>query len=290
MSKLVIGCGYLGRRVASRWVEAGHKVRALTRSAARTEELADLGIEPVRGDVTQPETLHGLPPSDSVLYAVALDRSSHQSRREVLVEGLARTLDALMGKVQRFLFISTTSVYGQTDGSRVDETSSCHPTRENGRMALEAEHVVRRHFSAERGGPAANIVRLAGLYGPGRLLRRIEAVQSGEVVSGNPEAWLNLIHVDDAAEAVIACERQWRSGETWLACDDRPIHRREYYELLSRLLHGPPPTFDGGSVVDARTEGLNKRCSNAKLRRELGWSPRYPTCEEGLRQALGLVK
>jgi len=173
LRKLVIGCGYLGQRVARRWLAQGDSVVALTRSEARARSFHESGIEPVIGDVTDPATLAGLPEVDTLLYAVGLDRGSGQSQREVSVGGLENVLGRMAGRVRRILYISSTSVYGQNDGEWVDETSECRPESENGKVCLDAEDLLRDRV------PDANILRLAGIYGPGRLVARIEALRAG---------------------------------------------------------------------------------------------------------------
>ncbi len=178
MAKLVIGCGYLGQRLAAKWAEAGETVWALTRSAERAEEFQSRGWQPVVGDVTQPsvqETLQNLPEVDTVLYAVGYDRGSGLSQREVYVDGLKNVLEMIAPRVRRFLYISSTSVYGQDQGEWIDETSPCEPTRPNGQICRDAEQLVEQYFPPEKADSerSANILRLAGIYGPGRLLRRL---------------------------------------------------------------------------------------------------------------------
>ena len=90
---LIVGCGYLGRRVARRWLAAGRRVAALTRGNA--DALAALGIEPIIGDVLDPDSLCHLPDAGTVLYAVGLDRTAGRSMRDVYVSGLANVLDRL---------------------------------------------------------------------------------------------------------------------------------------------------------------------------------------------------
>src|SRR5262249_12394551 len=117
---LVIGCGYLGRRVAVAWRDQGRTVYALTRS--RADELAATGLSPIVADVTDPASLSHLPKVDTVLYAVGRDRSSGQSMHSVYVTGLTNVLAALPPPA-KFLYVSSSSVYGQTGGEWVTEDS-----------------------------------------------------------------------------------------------------------------------------------------------------------------------
>ena len=305
MSALVIGCGYLGLRVADAWVSAGRRVFALTRN--RAEVLRAHGVEPVIGDVLDPDSLKGLPPTDTVLYAVGLDRSAGKSMREVYVTGLGNVLQALTPRpplprpgegekdnhppvspspppsprgawergpggegLPRFLYISSTSVYGQTDGSWIDETSPTEPLDESGRVVLEAEQTLRRFR------PDAVILRFAGIYGPDRVLRKASLLK-GEPVPGDPERFLNLIHVDDGVRAVLAAEERAEPGETYLIADDHPPTRREFFTRTAEVIGAPPVRFDGGGAGEA-----NRRVGNAKAKQRLGFRPQYPNFREGL--------
>ena len=287
MRQLVIGCGYLGQRVAQRWQAEGHDVLVLTRSASRAESFRRQGWQPIIGDVLDPQVLAELPPVDVALWAVGLDRSSGRSQREVYIEGLQNVLKNIANRVRRFLYVSSTSVYGQDDGSVVDETSPTQPTAENGQVCLAAEQVVWDFFPIDSSATSPNftgacIVRLAGIYGPGRLIARAETLRARTPLTGNPEAWLNLIHVDDAATAALACAERGIGGQTYLICDDRPLSRREFYSAVSRLVQAPEPVFAEPSV----SSSLNKRCSNVKLRKELRVELQFPTIDVGLPHAL----
>ncbi len=299
MRHLIIGCGYLGRRVAQRWRAAGDHVLAVTRTAERSLELAKLGLFTIGGDVTDRRSLdclHELARSrllnpsgetlfDTVLHAVGYDRTAAASKREVYVAGLSNVLDAVRDCCRRVIHISSTSVYAQQDGELVDETSECVATEESGCICRDAEQLV-RDFAAARSLPVCNILRLSGIYGPGRLLSRVEAIQAGASMPGPRDSWLNLIHVDDAAAAVLACAERGRPGETYLVSDDRPVLRHEYYERLAELLSAPAPTFDEAAVA-RHTRGRGKRCVNQKLRDDLQVELQYPSIDAGLRQALG---
>jgi nucleoside-diphosphate-sugar epimerase len=236
--------------------------------------LRSFGIEPVLGDILEPASLAGLPLVESVLYAVGYDRHGGRSKRDVYVAGVENVLHAIVGKARRLIYVSSTSVYGQDDGSVIDEASETNPTTESGQFIVEAEALVRR-----QGGV---LLRSAGIYGPGRLLRRVGQLRSREPIAANPDGWLNLVHVDDLARAVLAAEDRAETGTDYIVCDDRPVRRREYYGLLAELVGAPPPVFD--PAVDPRP--LGKRCSNRKLRAELGVELAYPTIAEGLPAAL----
>jgi nucleoside-diphosphate-sugar epimerase len=275
MRGLIIGCGYLGRRVAAQWRLAGHAVTALTRSPENSQTLQALGIEPILGNVLEPASLRPLPSADFVLYAVGHDKRAAPSKREVYIDGLGNVLRELAPRATRCLYVSSTSVYGQNAGEWVHETSPCHPVTQDGQICLEAEEIAR--------SKGAIVLRFSGLYGPGRLLRRIEAVRSGQPITGNPDGYLNLIHVDDGARVVSALAHHNNPAATYLVTDDKPILRRTYYERLAELVGGPPPTYETNV---AHSTAFNKRCSNARLHAELGDILRFPTFDVGLAEAI----
>ena len=279
MAKLICGCGYLGLRVAERWLEAGEQVFAVTRSSRRAEELKGRGLSPLLADVTDPATLADLPAASTLLYAVGFDRSAGKPMQEVYVGGLGNVLDAISPETQKIIYISSTSVYSQTGGVWVDEGSPCEPQRDNGQVCLSAEQTLEEH----RQGPKAITLRLAGLYGPGRIPRRA-ALLAGEAIPAPSEGYLNLIHVDDAARVVLAAEERARPPRLYLVSDGHPPSRAEYYAELARLAGGPPPRYappEPGSPAALRAES-NKRIGNRRMLEELGVELEYPTYREGL--------
>ena len=285
MKFLIFGCGYLGKRVASAWIQAGHQVFAVTRSEQNAESFRVLGIRPIIADICESESLNDLPQVDLVLNAVGFDRNSKRTHEEVTCGGLLNILAATEGRCTRFQQISSTSVYGQSEGEWVDETSPCDPNSPGGQLCVRAEQMVRERFSHQT-GCSAQILRLAGIYGPDRILSRIESLKAGLILVGRPDSWLNLIHVDDAVTAILTCERQAHSNQTYLVVDDKPILRSTYYETLAELVHAPPPVFDSSQPSPRGSGGVNKRCSNRKLHAELCWNPAYPSITTGLPQAI----
>lgn len=273
-TKLILGCGYLGRRVAAAWQAAGENVYAVTRSATRAEEFRQAGWTPIIADICDPASLAQLPDADTVLYAIGYDRSSGRSQREVAVDGLRNVLPEL--RCRRFAFISSSSVYGQSAGEWVDESSPTIPTQPGGECCLAAEQLVRETL------PKANVLRLSGIYGPQRLLSKVETLQAGEPLTGRADAWLNLIHVDDAVRAILAVDARGTIGETYLVSDDEPVRRGDYYAHLAALINAPPPTFDDSQPAKRGSGGLNKRCRNRKLRDNVGVKLQYPSYRAGL--------
>jgi nucleoside-diphosphate-sugar epimerase len=268
---LILGCGYLGRRVAARWVAAGRTVAALTRRNA--DALAAVGIRPLVGDVLDPASLRNLPRASTVLYAVGLDRAAGKTMHEVSVNGLRHVLDTIPTP-DRFVYVSSTGVYAQADGGWVDEESPAEPVEESGRVVLEAERLLRSRL------PAAVVLRFAGIYGPDRLLWR-RPILRGEPLVGDAQRWLNLVHVSDGADAVLAAEARAAPGELYHVADDVPVSRGDFFLLLARLLRATP-------AFEHRPEpgSANRRVSNRKARERLGWSPRFPSYREGLPAAV----
>ena len=190
-------------------------------------------------DVMQPSTLAQLPPAETVLYAVGYDPRGGRTRCEIYVDGLRNTLAALPGGPERIIFVSSTGVYGQDDGSWVDEDSPCRPTHDSGRALLAAEAVLHEHPLGSRGV----VLRLAGIYGPGRLPRRPDLVAVHRGLAIPAESVANLIHVDDAATVVLAAE-QPRPAAANVSRLRRPSRPAERVSFLSRgvVSHIPAAT------------------------------------------------
>jgi nucleoside-diphosphate-sugar epimerase len=260
------------------WLQRGASVLATTRRRETAAELQTLGVEPIVCDVMRPETLTSLPAVDVAAYAVALDRASGQTMRDVYVQGLENVLRHLP-QCGRFVYVGSSSVYGQTDGGWVDETSVTEPQEESGRIVLEAEQVLR----AAR--PDAIVLRFAGIYGPGRLLRK-QTILAGEPIVGDADKWLNLIHVDDGVSAVIAACERGEPGSVYNVCDDRPVRRRDFYRELARRLQANEPRFElppAGAPTPPH-ERANRRIRNARLK-ELDVVLRFPDYVAGLEHA-----
>jgi nucleoside-diphosphate-sugar epimerase len=278
--RLIIGCGYLGKRVASRWLAAGDTVYATTRSRAHADQFEAMGLHPLQGDVTAAadaaNRLPTLPTVDTVLWAVGFDRTAPASYEDVHVTGLQRLLDRLPGQ-PRFIFISSTGVWGDGSGGFVNETTPPTPAREAGRALVAAEARLQAH----RHGPGV-VLRLAGLYGPDRL-PRLADLQAGKPLPADPASWLNLIHIDDAA--AVACDVAELSAPRplYVVSDGSPIRRRDWYEGLARITGNPSPAWDPAA---SQSRGGDKRVDSRLIWTDLGHGPDQPDALQAVQQLL----
>ena len=139
---------------------------------------------------------------DFVVNCVGAASRTLDGYRQSYVEGqdsIGRWLSG--GKVGSLLFTSSISVYPQSEGRSVDEKSSTEGASERGRLLLEAEE---KCLAPSVGVDRSHVLRLAGLYGPGRHLM-VEKLKAGQPFEGNANRTLNLIHVADAADAILHC-------------------------------------------------------------------------------------
>lgn len=266
---LVAGCGYVGSELARRLVGAGHDVWGLRRTP---RELPD-GVRPLAGDVTDPSTL-ALPDGvEALVYAVSPGQRDEAAYRAVYVDGLDHVLAAVGAPVRRLLFVSSTAVYGQIDGSIVDEDSPTEPASFSGHVLLQGE--ARAHAAD------GTVLRLAGIYGPGRT-RLIDEVRAGTATYPPGDVHTNRIHRDDCAGALAHLLTLDRPAPVYIGVDDDPAPRREVLTWLAERLGAPAPR----EAPDRRTRGGDKRCSNARLRAS-GYDLVHPSYRDGYAAMLG---
>ncbi len=291
---LVVGYGYLGRRVAERAKKNGDTIYATTRSSQKMKSIAEDGITPVQCDWTDRSSLSRsiaeLGKIDRVLVAVAYDRKSNIDRDTAMVGGLRNLIDALRidpsrANETKFCYISTTGVYHQTGGVWVDETSPTRPTRAGGKAHLRAEALLRQKL----GLPGHRTLRLSGIYGPGRVPRAADVI-AGRSIASPAEGYLNLIHVDDASSAVMAAwQLQPNEGHhTYVISDDAPVIRRQFYQHIADLCGAESPKFiepDKDASVRFRSE-TNKRIWNQRMKKDLNFKLQFPTHRQGLADVL----
>jgi len=267
---LIAGCGDVGTALGRLLCAGGHEVWGLRRSARGLPR----PIRAIQGDLSDPASLRTLPRAlSAIFYTAAASGPTDDAYRAAYVEGPANLIEALRRAGQypgRVFFTSSTSVYGQDDGSWVDETSTTDPTSVTGQRVLEGERVF-------RAGPfPATVVRLGGIYGPGRT-RLVTRVRSGVArLAAGPTAFTNRIHRDDCALALAHTFSLDAPAATYVGVDELPCPIDDVYRFLAARLGLPEPV----SAATPSAAGLGKRCSSALLRAS-GFVFRYPTFREG---------
>jgi nucleoside-diphosphate-sugar epimerase len=238
----------------------------------------------VTGDVTDPASLHPVAAEfDWVVNCVAAGGGEVAEYRRVYLDGTRHLLDWLRScPLRRYVYTSSTGVYGQNDGSEVDETSPAEPASPTGRILVETEQLLQQAAQA-RGFPAV-ILRLSGIYGPGRGYWLRQFLAGEAQLEGEGSRVLNMIHRDDVVGAILAALEHGQDGEIYNASDDEPVTQRALFEWLARHTGRPfPPSLPraAGPPPATRRGATNKRVLNRKLRRALGYRFRFPTFREG---------
>jgi nucleoside-diphosphate-sugar epimerase len=283
MRVLIIGCGYVGLPLGAALAGLGHEVFGLRRSAAAEAELNAAGIKLLRGDITRPAELAALPGGyDWVVHCVSSGGGRPEDYRALYLQGTRNVIDWLApAPPKRFVYTSSTSVYGQTDGSLAKESSPAEPAAETAKVLVETEQVLLA-AARERKFPAV-ILRVAGIYGTDRGYLLKQFLNNEATIEGNGSRYMNMIHRDDVVGSVIAALKSGRAGEIYNAVDDEPVTQLTYFQWLAGTLGKWPPPFGAEEKEEpGRPRGrTNKKVSNRRLKMELGYQFRYPNFRLG---------
>ncbi len=275
-SVLIAGCGFVGLPLARNLASSGWETHAITASETSTANLHEESFPAYAVDISDQASFGRLVVRrfDVVIHCASSGRGDPGKYVEVFLAGTRNLLSHL--KHGRLIFTSSTSVYAQTDGSTVDETSPAEPLRETGRILRQAEELV-----LASGGAVA---RLAGLYGPGRCVPLQKLLDGRAMIEENGARLMNRLHHLDAAAALQFLAETESSG-LFNVVDNHPVAEIEWFQYACQRLHKPLPPV-GPRNLNRKRGWTNKRVSNQKLR-SLGWNPVYPTYKEGLDSILG---
>jgi nucleoside-diphosphate-sugar epimerase len=270
-SVLIAGCGFVGLPLARNFVASGWETHAVTASEISA---ANLHAEPFPAysmDITDKTSLRKLADHrfDVVIHCASSGRGDAADYRAVFFAGTQNLMASL--EYRHLVFTSSTSVYAQTDGSWVDETSPANPVPETGLILRKTEELV-----LAAGGTVA---RLAGLYGPGRCAPLQKLLDGQAIIGGDGTRTMNALHQLDAADALQFLAETELSG-LFNVVDNQPVGEIDWFRYVCHRLNKPLPPL-GPRDLNRKRGWTNKRVSNQKLR-SLGWEPLYPTFKEGL--------
>ena len=275
MHVLVAGCGWLGTAIARRLALRGDRVTGVRRDPGRAVALASLGIEPLALDLAAPGADAALPAADAIVACQSSSADGAAAYRAAYVDvNRALLRAAARGGARAFVYTGSTGVFGQRDGSDVDEATPPAPASPTAEVLVEAERLV---TAAAGPGLRACVVRLSGLYGPGRA-GIVERVRSGALSLGpGDDAWMNFCHLEDAVSFVVAALDRARPGAIYHGSDAGPARRREVVEWIAARIGVAP-----GRSASPPAGGPSRRILSDATRRELGVALAFPTFREGL--------
>jgi len=282
---LILGCGYVGERLALACQREGMVVSCTTRSEQRAAQLRARGLQAICA--ATPPDIPGelLPGVDAVVDSIPLTRDD--SGMHASQAGWLPRIATRMSGLRWAGYLSTTGVYGDAGGAWVDESWTCNPQSPRGIERLKAEQAWLQHM------PCAEVFRIAGIYGPGRnMLDRLRA-GGYRAVAWQPPRYSNRIHVDDIVSALLAAMRAPRPGRIVNLADDEPLPHAEYVTQLARMIGAPAPVLltpeEGEAELPASVLDFfrdSKRISNRLLHAELLPELGYPGFREGLESLL----
>ncbi len=282
MRILILGCGYIGSALGEQLVHQGHEVIGVVRSIESAQPLKPLGIISQVADCSCAEGAHVACKggADVVILSISSRGGDYQ---RTYVDSMHHVLAALKEHPpQLFFYTSSTSVYAQTDGEWVTETSPTKPPHQNGKLLLKTEQLL-----VQSGFPAW-ILRLSGIYGPGRHAMLDKLREGVKTLPGNGHFWVNQIHRDDIVGTILHLIRLGTLPSTCdilNVTDDTPVLQCDYVEWICQKLGRSVPCYEVGLEPGGKrghkSFQSNRRISNRALR-ELGWAPYYPSYREGL--------
>ena len=287
---VILGCGYIGIELGRQLTAAGHDVIGVRRSDSGCQAIEEAGFSPHQADLTDGDDLAGLPDADWVIFAASSGGRDAAAARKIYVDALGDAIEgygARESPPDRFLYTSSTGVYGDHDGEWVDESTPLEPTTEKTEVLVEAERIARE--DAADHGIDGTVARFSGLYGPDRY--RLDRYLEGPVTEG----YLNMVHRVDAAGAVaFLLTEDCARDEVVLVTDDEPADKWEFADWLADQcgVEAPPKQTKEERLAERdlsdagrRRVLTSKRCSNEYLR-ERGYEFTYPTYREGYRAAI----
>lgn len=282
MRVLIVGCGYIGVPLGSELARRGHEVWGLRRTESGVLEMQATNIKPLQLDITRMEDVKKIPGHfDWVVNTVSAGPGGVEAYRQSYFLGTRNLLEHFLTQPpQRFIYTSSTGVYGQTDGLPVKEDSPVMANSETNQVLIDTEKLLLDAHQAAR-FPSV-ILRLAGIYGVGRCHYLRKFVANEVKIEGHGERLLNMIHRDDVVGALMDALSGSRPGEIYNVVDDEPVTQMHFFRWLAETLGKWMPPYETEANKTAPKRGWsNKKVLNRKLKMELGYHCKYPTFRQG---------
>lgn len=259
MKVAIIGCGYVGSAVAQAWKAQGHDVLVTTTREERVEELSAIAskVEVLVG--TDSDRLKAvLSDRQAALLCVASKRGANYSETYL---STSKTIAQVLPQtpVEQLIYTSSCSVYGQHNGVWVSEQMPPKPNTDNGKVIEQTEETLLNAASPRQ---TVCVLRLGGIYGPGRTLERIYSRAAGTTRPGKGEEGTNWVHLSDIVRGIEWARSQPLSGLYNLVQDEVPTVRALIDEVCDR--HNLDPVIWDETQPSTRK---NVRVSNAKIKR-----------------------
>ena len=280
-SVFIIGCGDIGRRVAARWHDV--RITGLVKTAASAEQLQQVGITPFQADLDDPASLKALSVGNALVYYFAPPPTGGTTDPR-MTHFLAALDPARLPT--RIVYISTSGVYGDRGGDTVNEDTPPNPQVDRARRRYDAEQQLRRF--GKQHGMAVIILRVGGIYGPGRLpVKRLQ--DRVPIIHEHLAPSTNRIHAEDLAQICVAAARRGRADTVYNVSDGTNSNMTEYFNTVADFLQLPrPPAIDWEEAEHTLSAGMlsylkeSRRMDNRRMLEELGVELQYPTLEAGL--------
>lgn len=280
----IIGCGDIGRRVGKELLGQGKQVLALARSEEHLQQLQGLGFVTLRGDLDHQEDTPEIPLHGTELYYMAAPQGGGRSDYRML--NFCRKLSA-KNKPRKLVYISTSGVYGDCGGAVVTEETPLNPQTARAQRRASAESQLREQ--ADKLGFELVILRVTGIYGPGRLpVARV--MQGHPVLKPDEASFTNRIHSLDLVRICLAAMEQGEGGDIFNVCDGQKSTMTEYFTAVADLHDLPRPKQISMAQAETAMNPLmlsylkeSRRMDNTKMKEKLGIELRYPTLTAGLK-------
>lgn len=290
---LIFGAGWLGKSITQTALNLGMEVTTLTRNPETSQSLAGLGVQNTITDQLHESTWHTKisTQQDFIVNCVSSAGNGLEGYKTSYLQGNESILNWIGqdDHPAKFVYTGSTSVYSQHDGSTVDEDSPTPEPSQAGSILLEVEKLLKEQSPFSQ----THVLRLGGLYGPNRHYLLNFLRKGSTELPGRGDLLLNLLHLEDATSAIFASlQSNLPSFHLYNVTDGNPSTKTDIVHWLAQQLNIPTPAFNPNitpSRSPIRQSGgkiPNRIISNQKIQKELHWSPKYPSFEDGYQDLL----